>query len=128
MARVGRRDTKPELMVRSALHRAGYRFRVCRSDLPGSPDIVLPRFRIVIFVHGCFWHQHPGCSRAAKPKSNVAFWEEKLARNRERDITATTQLLAGGWRVLVVWECELRSIGWETRLMGCLPEPGGKAG
>jgi DNA mismatch endonuclease (patch repair protein) len=128
MARVGRRDTKPELMVRSALHRAGYRFRVCRSDLPGSPDIVLPRFRIVIFVHGCFWHQHPDCGRAAKPKSNLAFWEEKLARNRERDITATAQLLAGGWRVLVVWECELRSVGWETRLMECLPEPGGKAG
>lgn len=123
MARVGRRDTKPERMVRSALHRAGFRFRLCRPDLPGRPDIVLPRFRAVIFVHGCYWHQHPGCSRATRPKSNVEFWEFKLARNRERDTAAAAQLVASGWRVLVVWECELRIADWQVRLIDRLRQP-----
>jgi DNA mismatch endonuclease (patch repair protein) len=128
MARVGRRDTKPERMVRSAIHRAGFRFRLCRPDLPGRPDIVLPRFRSVIFVHGCFWHQHPGCGRATQPKSNVEFWERKLARNRERDTAAAVQLRASGWRVLIVWECELRIAGWQERLIDRLRQPEASAG
>lgn len=120
MARVGGRNTRPELMVRSALHRAGYRFRLWRRDLPGRPDIVLPRHKTVIFVHGCFWHQHEGCRRSTTPKTNVAFWIEKLARNKARDASAVEQLGAAGWKIIVVWECELRESGWEARLMQLL--------
>ena len=120
MARVGGRNTRPELMVRSALHRAGYRFRLWRRDLPGRPDIVLPRFQTAIFVHGCFWHQHEDCRRATTPKTNVAFWKDKLARNKARDLAATKQLRAAGWKTLVIWECELREAGWEARLIETL--------
>lgn len=116
MARVGRRDTKPERLVRSALHRAGYRFRICRTDLPGCPDIVLPRHRTIVFVHGCFWHQHADCPRATKPKTNVEFWERKLVRNQARDAAAAYELRQAGWQVMIVWECQLRREGWEMRL------------
>ncbi|MCJ2101012.1 very short patch repair endonuclease [Methylobacterium sp. E-046] len=102
------RDTKPELIVRRLLHSMGYRFRLHRRDLPGTPDIVLPRHRAAIQVHGCFWHQHQGCRHANLPRSRSAYWHPKLARNVERDAHAISALEALGWRVLVLWECELR--------------------
>jgi DNA mismatch endonuclease, patch repair protein len=106
MARVGTKNTKPELLVRSLLHKMGYRFRLHRKDLPGSPDIVLPKYRTVIFVHGCFWHRHPGCRRATTPKNNFEYWERKFDRNKERDEKAKSALGERGWNVLTVWECE----------------------
>lgn len=108
MARVKNRNTKPELIVRHLLHTMGYRFRLHRKDLPGSPDIVLPRHRKVVFTHGCFWHGHAGCRRAGRPTSNRAFWDKKIDRNIERDEIAVMALRASGWQVLVVWECETR--------------------
>jgi DNA mismatch endonuclease (patch repair protein) len=104
MASVRGKDTGPERAVRSALFAAGYRYRLQRRDLPGSPDIVLPRHRIVVFVHGCFWHGHD-CPRGRRPSSNVAFWTAKLDRNLARDREARRKLEAAGWRVLTVWEC-----------------------
>lgn len=91
------------------LHRMGYRFRLHRRDLPGSPDIILPKYQTALFVHGCFWHRHKGCKFAYTPKSRKRFWQEKFARNVERDRQATKELRGLGWRVVVVWECELRS-------------------
>ena len=108
MSRVRSKDTKPERSVRSLLHRMGYRFRIHRKDLPGRPDIVLPRYRAVVFVHGCFWHQHPGCRKATIPKHNHEFWEAKLMGNVERDRETTDVLEVAGWRVIVVWECEAK--------------------
>ena len=108
MARVKSKDTAPEKIVRSWLHRNGYRFRLHRKDLPGSPDIVLPKYRIVIFVHGCFWHQHPGCRKASVPDQNRDFWEKKLSQNIVRDRRSYDALESLGWRVVVVWECECR--------------------
>lgn len=105
MAGIKGRDTKPERIVRSWLHRAGFRFRLHRRDLPGSPDIVLPRWNAVIFVHGCFWHRHPGCSKAAAPKSNRHFWNAKFAANLARDRRKMSALRRAGWRVMIVWEC-----------------------
>lgn len=92
MSRVRSRSTKPELIVRSLLHRLGYRFRLHRKDLPGTPDLVLPKYKTVIMVHGCFWHQHKGCKRATLPKSNRAFWKKKLDANRARDARAAREL------------------------------------
>jgi DNA mismatch endonuclease (patch repair protein) len=109
MSRIKSRDTRPELFVRSLLHRMGYRFRLHRSDLPGKPDIVLPRHKLIIFVHGCFWHRHKGCRFAYTPKSRVEFWECKLGGNVERDIRVRKALRKLGWRVVIVWECELRN-------------------
>lgn len=106
MSRIRGKDTRPELRVRSALHRLGYRFRLNRRDLPGKPDIVLPRHQTVIFVHGCFWHRHPGCRFAYTPKSRVEFWQTKFQRNVERHREVEEELQTLGWRVLVVWECE----------------------
>lgn len=108
MARVRSTDTKPELAVRSLVHRMGYRFRLNRRDLPGTPDLTFPRLRIVIFVHGCFWHQHR-CPRGARqPRSNTEYWFPKLQRNMERDRRSVRALRRVGWRVLVVWECQIR--------------------
>jgi len=98
-------DTKPELFLRRYLHSLGYRFRLHRKDLPGSPDLVLPRYRLAIFVHGCFWHRHSGCFYTATPKTRQAFWEEKFRGNVRRDNRSYTGLHALGWRVLVIWEC-----------------------
>ncbi|MYM70363.1 DNA mismatch endonuclease Vsr [Pseudoduganella sp. FT55W] len=109
MAAVKSRDTKPELTVRRLLHAAGYRFRLHRKDLPGKPDIVLPKFRTVVFVHGCFWHQHVSCKAAARPTSKQDYWQAKLDRNIERDIANQNKLLELGWKVLVLWECEIKS-------------------
>ena len=110
MRAIKRRDTKPERIVRSYLHRTGLRFRLNRGDLPGTPDIVLPRFRAVIFVHGCFWHQH-GCKLTKMPKSNKKYWLPKLSRNVQRDREARRDLKRLGWRVFVVWECQLSEAG-----------------
>lgn len=109
MRAVRPKDTKPELIVRRLAHRMGYRFRLHRADLPGKPDLAFPGRRAVIFCHGCFWHQHPGCKRAITPQSNVAFWQPKLARNVARDAAQIVALKAVGWRTLVVWECELKN-------------------
>ena len=108
MAAIRGKDTKPEMLVRRAAHALGYRFRLHRRDLPGSPDLVFPSRRKVILVHGCYWHRHPGCRYAAEPKSNTAFWMEKFAKNQARDQQVLTDLVAGGWDPLVVWECETR--------------------
>lgn len=108
MSRIRGRDTSPELIVRSWLHRAGLRFRLHTRDLPGSPDIVLPRWNTVVFVHGCFWHRHPGCPMAYTPKSRRRFWEAKFAENVERDRRTRLKLRRAGWRTFVVWECSLQ--------------------
>ena len=108
MARVGQKDTAPEMAVRRAAHALGYRFRLHRRDLPGSPDLVFPRHRALVFVHGCFWHRHEGCRRATTPAANRAYWQVKFERNVMRDLAVFEQLGRTGWRVLVVWECETR--------------------
>jgi DNA mismatch endonuclease (patch repair protein) len=108
MSRIGPKDTKPELVVRRGLHAAGIRFRLHRGDLPGRPDLVLPKYRAVIFVHGCFWHRHDGCANFRLPKTNTEFWHHKIDRNVERDREAIVELKKQGWRVLIVWECETR--------------------
>lgn len=100
------RDTKPELVVRRLLHRMGYRYRLHARELPGSPDIVFRPRRAAIFVHGCFWHCHPGCSQAYRPKTRTQFWNAKLDRNLERDGLTQVALAKAGWAILVVWECE----------------------
>ena len=118
MSRIRGRNTQPELAVRSALHRAGYRFRLHRKDLPGRPDIVLPKHRTVVFVHGCFWHRHPGCRFAYTPKSRVAFWQKKFDDNVARDRRNVRALRALGWRVITVWECQTGSPGrWLPRFI-----------
>ena len=109
MRRVRGRDTGPELAVRRFLHRAGYRFRLHDRRLPGSPDLVLRRHRTVVFVHGCFWHRHPGCRRTTTPKTRRDFWLTKFADNVARDASAVRALEALGWRVVVVWECRTRA-------------------
>lgn len=108
MARVKSKNTQPELRVRSQLHRAGVRFRLHRKDLPGNPDIVVPSRKCVIFVHGCFWHRHPGCASCRTPKSRLEFWQKKFDDNVARDIEVRTSLEDAGWRVIVVWECETK--------------------
>jgi DNA mismatch endonuclease (patch repair protein) len=111
MQRVRGKDTKPELLVRRYLHAAGFRFRLHDARLPGTPDVVLSRYRTVVFVQGCFWHSHgAGCLRKSResPKTNAAFWQVKLAGNRARDERTQQQLREQGWQVLTVWECELK--------------------
>lgn len=109
MSGIRGKDTDPELRVRSHLHRAGLRFRLHAKGLPGRPDIVLPRWRTVVFVHGCFWHRHPGCRYAYTPSSNRPFWRSKFAANVERDRRKVRQLRKAGWTVLTVWECRTSS-------------------
>jgi DNA mismatch endonuclease (patch repair protein) len=110
MSRIKGRDSGPEIHIRSLVHRMGYRFRVHRRDLPGNPDIVLPRHGKVIFVHGCFWHGHKGCHRSRRPTTNESFWHKKLDANIERDKRFRRALRRMGWKVLVVWECEIRKL------------------
>ena len=102
-------NTVPELALRKALHRLGFRFRLHNKKLPGKPDIVLPKYKTAIFVHGCFWHRHPGCKVATTPKSNTAFWVEKFDKNVRRDAKVKGELEQLGWDVYTVWECELSS-------------------
>lgn len=107
MSRIRGRDTVPERRVRSILHRLRFRFSLRRKDLPGKPDIVLPARRAVVFVHGCFWHQHDGCANATMPTTRRSFWESKLLGNVKRDAVVRDELSRLGWKVLTVWECEL---------------------
>jgi len=120
MRRVKGRDTQPELKVRKALTRLGARYRLHRADLPGKPDIVMPGRKLAVFVHGCFWHGHD-CARGARvPKQNRDYWLSKVARNRERDEAHRAALGAKGWRAEVLWECELKNPGLQTRLAALL--------
>lgn len=109
MSRIRSANTKPELLVRKFLWHAGFRYRLHAPALPGRPDLVLPRWNAVVFVHGCFWHRHVGCPYFRIPKTRTAFWDAKLTRNQERDSTAINALRQDGWRVAVVWECALRT-------------------
>lgn len=123
MSRIKGKDTKPEKIVRSALHKEGFRFRLNRKDLPGKPDIVLPKYKSVIFVHGCFWHRHPRCKFAYNPKSRETFWQKKFSENVERDRFVKKELRKMEWKVIVVWECELKNVKREktiTRILKAL--------
>ena len=110
MSKIKGKDTKPEKVVRSLLHQMGYRFRLHRRDLPGNPDIVLPKYKKIIFVHGCFWHGHEDCPRAKRPSTNKKFWDEKLSKNIERDKKNQCELGKLGWQLLVVWQCQIKDI------------------
>ena len=107
MSHIRGKDTKIEVLVRSYLFRRGLRFRKNDKRYPGHPDVVLPKYHTIVFVNGCFWHMHEGCSKRSMPKSNVEFWQAKLLRNHNRDIAQRAELEASGWRVITVWECEL---------------------
>ena len=109
MSRIRGRDTKPELAVRSLLHGMGYRFRLKNAELPGKPDIILSRYKTVIFVHGCFWHRHKGCRYAYNPKSKVEFWQHKFESNVRRDQQVAEQVRKLGWHLLTLWECEINN-------------------
>lgn len=119
MSRIRAKNTKPELIVRRATHALGFRFRLHRCDLPGSPDLVFPSKKAVIFVHGCFWHQHPSsaCRDARPPKSRLDYWLPKLRRNVERDADAVLALRREGWRVLTIWDCETSDQGALKRML-----------
>jgi len=108
MGRVRGKNTKPEIMVRSILHRMGYRFRINRRDLPGNPDIVLPKYKTCVFVHGCFWHRHKGCGEARMPKTRKRYWREKFEGNIARDKRNVRKLRKNGWSVLTVWSCQVK--------------------
>lgn len=125
MALVRSADTKPEMKVRRALHALGYRYRLHRRDLPGTPDLVFPGRKAVVFVHGCFWHRHPDpdCKLARLPKSRHEFWIPKLTRNAERDVEAIAALQAAGWRVLVIWECQTRDMDDVSRELVTFLDP-----
>lgn len=120
MSRIRGRNTGPELRLRSLLHRAGFRFRLHAKTLPGRPDIVLPKYRTAIFVHGCFWHRHSGCRNATTPSTRAEFWQEKFDGNVRRDARNRADLEAAGWTVMTVWECELKTDAEEVvrRLAG----------
>lgn len=115
MQSVKTKNTAPEIKLRSLLHRNGFRFRVNRRDLPGKPDIVLPKYKAVIFVHGCFWHGHD-CRRGQRPQTNIDFWNQKINKNIDRDKNDISLLEKLGWRVLVVWECEIKKKNEEVLL------------
>lgn len=119
MAKIRGRDTGPEMLVRRAAHALGLRFRLHRRDLPGTPDLVFPGRRIALFVHGCFWHRHPGCRMAYSPKSRVDFWQTKFDGNVERDARKQRELAEAGWTAVVIWECETRD---QARLAGIIRE------
>lgn len=110
MSHIRGKNTKPELLIRSLLHRSGFRFRVHRRDLPGCPDIVLPKYKTIIFVHGCFWHQHSGCKKSTLPQTNITFWKNKLKKNLDRDLFVQNELEKSGWKVIIIWQCEISAI------------------
>lgn len=128
MSHIRGKNTKPEILVRKELHARGFRFRLHNKKLPGSPDVVLPKYGVVIMVNGCFWHGHKGCRYATKPKSNVEFWEAKIARNRHRDEVTEAHLHALGWHVITIWECELQGAASVTSRLDALAEEIHKAG
>lgn len=124
MRRIRTQGTQPELAVRSALHRLGYRFRLNRKDLPGTPDLVLPKWRIALFVHGCFWHGCTRCDRGRrKPKTNAALWNEKITSNMHRDARVRGALEEMGWTVITIWECQVRDTGTFQRVLKELLPP-----
>ncbi len=108
MRRIKSRDSKPELIVRKLTHSLGYRYRLHRKDLPGTPDLVFPKYKKVIFVHGCFWHGHNGCKRASLPATNVEFWKKKISGNIVRDTNNYEKLEGSGWKYLIIWQCEIK--------------------
>lgn len=115
MSGIRAKDTKPELTLRRSLHALGFRYRLHGKDLPGKPDLVLPKYRAVIFAHGCFWHQHPGCRYASTPATRAEFWASKLGSNVARDNASRSALLLADWRVATIWECAMRNkTGAET--------------
>ena len=116
MSRIRSKDTKPELIVRRYLHSHGYRYRINVKQLPGTPDIVLRKYKTVIFINGCFWHGHEGCRYFIMPKSNTVFWKKKIDRNKERDIEKRIQLRKLGWHTIIIWECELKPNNKTTTL------------
>lgn len=119
MSRIRSKDTAPEMFVRSLLHKMGYRFRIHNRDLPGNPDIVLPKYKTVIFVNGCFWHRHKDCKYAYTPKSRTDFWEKKFLRNIERDKEVAALLQEAGWSQIIVWECELKNAEVLAERLSC---------
>lgn len=125
MSRIGGKDTAPELLIRRLLHAKGYRFRLHRRDLPGTPDLVFPSRRKAIFVHGCFWHAH-GCRIGQPPKSRRRYWGEKLERNRQRDKESVADLRKLGWKVLTVWQCQMRNAASLDRRLVSFLGPSGK--
>ncbi|MBX3007646.1 MAG: DNA mismatch endonuclease Vsr [Melioribacteraceae bacterium] len=116
MAAIKAKNTKPEIIVRKYLHAQGFRFRIHRNDLPGKPDIVLSKYKVIIFVHGCFWHQHKGCKRSNIPKSNNIYWVPKLVNNVYRDKENIKLLKKNGWEIIVIWECEIKKNRMEAKL------------
>ena len=128
MSRIRGKNTKPEILVRKGLHACGFRFRLHNKKLPGSPDIVLPKYGVAIMVNGCFWHGHKGCRYATKPKSNVEFWETKIARNRHRDEVTEAHLQALGWHVITIWECEIKGASSAASRLDALSEEIREAG
>ena len=116
MSRIKGRDTKPEMLVRRYLHSRGYRYRVNVRRLPGTPDIVLRKYKTVIFINGCFWHGHEGCKHFVLPKSNSQFWQQKIERNKQRDIEKRIQLRLLGWHTIIIWECQLKPKQYYTTL------------
>ena len=110
MSAIKSKNTKPEIKVRKVLHSMGYRFRLHSKDLPGSPDIVLPKYKTIIFVHGCFWHRHENCKYASTPKTRKEFWENKFRANVKRDLEIQEKIKNIGWKYVVIWECEARNI------------------
>jgi DNA mismatch endonuclease (patch repair protein) len=123
MARIRGNDTSPELVIRRLVHSMGYRYRVSTRGIPGRPDLVFLRRKKVIFVHGCFWHQHEGCNRASQPKSNTGYWSLKLERNLERDRKVQLELEALGWQSMVIWECEVKYEDRADRIRAFLGQP-----
>lgn len=125
MSKVSSKETKPEIIVRKLLFSKGFRYRKNVKSLPGKPDIVLPKHKTIIFVHGCFWHQHAGCRKSSRPTSNVEFWNKKLDRNMVRDASNTQLLKDAGWNVVTVWECEIRDfVNLTERLVNEIRETG----
>ena len=110
MSAIKSKNTKPEIAVRKLLHSMGYRFRLHRKDLPGSPDIVLPKYKTVIFVHGCFWHRHENCKYTYTPKTRQEFWENKFNSNKKRDQKIQKEIIDLGWKFIIIWECETHNI------------------
>ena len=124
MRAIGPRNTQPEMRVRRFLHAAGLRYRLHVPGLPGKPDIVLPKYKCVIFVHGCFWHRHPGCRLATTPATRADFWSHKFEQNTARDAQVTKQLETNGWKVLVIWECETKCELSLNKLLQDIRNPG----
>lgn len=123
MAKVKSRDTKLEMLVRRLVYGLGFRYRLHRKDIPGRPDLAFIGLKKAIFVHGCFWHQHPGCKRAARPQTNPSFWDAKLNENIERDKRTLAELTGMGWKALVVWQCEMKPLeGLRERIKKFLEE------